>query len=192
LTIGGSGASTGTITIGRSTAAQSINIANGAVSTSIVNIGSTGASTGTITIGRSTGAQTISIGSGALGSTVQGGKIRTINIGITSATTGVSNVNIGKYSDTYNHTTTIEGRYVTINAADTITLASAGALVIQQNLAQATTIVGDLEFLTGVATGSRAFVTDATAPVFGSIVVDGGGTGTPVPVYYDGTDWRVG
>jgi hypothetical protein len=38
--------------------------------------------------------------------------------------------------------------------------------------------------------GSRLFVTDATAPTFGSTVV-GGGT-VNVPVYSDGTNWKVG
>ena len=38
--------------------------------------------------------------------------------------------------------------------------------------------------------GSRSFVTDATAPVFGSAVVGGGAVTTPV--YSDGTNWLVG
>ena len=38
--------------------------------------------------------------------------------------------------------------------------------------------------------GARAFVTDALAPVFGSTVVTGGAVA--VPVYSDGTNWKVG
>lgn len=38
--------------------------------------------------------------------------------------------------------------------------------------------------------GDHAFVTDALAPVFGTNVA-GGGT-VNVPVYYDGTNWKVG
>jgi hypothetical protein len=38
--------------------------------------------------------------------------------------------------------------------------------------------------------GSRAFVSDATATTFGSVVVGGGSN--PVPVYSDGTNWRIG
>jgi len=38
--------------------------------------------------------------------------------------------------------------------------------------------------------GTRAFVTDALAPVFGATVVTGGAVA--VPVYSDGTDWKVG
>lgn len=38
--------------------------------------------------------------------------------------------------------------------------------------------------------GARAIVTDANASTFASIVAAGGST--TVPVYYDGTNWRVG
>jgi hypothetical protein len=38
--------------------------------------------------------------------------------------------------------------------------------------------------------GARAFVTDATAPTFGSTVAGGGAVN--VPVYSDGTNWKVG
>jgi hypothetical protein len=38
--------------------------------------------------------------------------------------------------------------------------------------------------------GSRSFVTDATAPAFGAVVVGGGSTA--IPVYSDGTNWIVG
>ena len=40
------------------------------------------------------------------------------------------------------------------------------------------------------AVGSRSFVTDATATTFASIVVGGGSN--KVPVYADGTNWRIG
>jgi hypothetical protein len=38
--------------------------------------------------------------------------------------------------------------------------------------------------------GARSFVTDALAPVFGATVVTGGAIA--VPVYSDGTNWKVG
>lgn len=41
-----------------------------------------------------------------------------------------------------------------------------------------------------VGAGSRAFVTDANATTFASIVAGGGANG--VPVYSDGTNWRIG
>lgn len=40
------------------------------------------------------------------------------------------------------------------------------------------------------AKGSRNFVTDATATTFGTIVAGGGANN--VPVYDDGTNWRIG
>jgi len=39
-------------------------------------------------------------------------------------------------------------------------------------------------------TGAREFVTDANATTFASIVAGGGSNG--VPVYDDGTHWRIG
>jgi hypothetical protein len=39
-------------------------------------------------------------------------------------------------------------------------------------------------------TGARAFVTDALGPTFGATVVTGGAVA--VPVYSDGTNWKVG
>jgi hypothetical protein len=38
--------------------------------------------------------------------------------------------------------------------------------------------------------GARAFVSDALAPAFGATVVSGGAVA--VPVYSDGTNWKVG
>lgn len=38
--------------------------------------------------------------------------------------------------------------------------------------------------------GARSFVTDATTPTFGATVVGGGAVA--VPVYSDGTNWKVG
>lgn len=38
--------------------------------------------------------------------------------------------------------------------------------------------------------GVRGFVTDATVTTFASVVAGGGANG--VPVYFDGTDWRIG
>lgn len=38
--------------------------------------------------------------------------------------------------------------------------------------------------------GARSFVTDASAPTFGATVVGGGAVA--IPVYSDGTNWKVG
>lgn len=53
-----------------------------------------------------------------------------------------------------------------------------------------TTTVASLPSASAVGIGYRAFVTDATASTFASVVSGGGST--PVPVYSDGTAWRIG
>lgn len=50
--------------------------------------------------------------------------------------------------------------------------------------------VSSLPAANSVAKGSRFFVTDATVTTFASIVVGGGANA--VPVYSDGTNWRIG
>ena len=50
--------------------------------------------------------------------------------------------------------------------------------------------VADLPSAVVSGSGARSFVSDATGPTFGSVVVGGGAVKTPV--YSDGTNWRVG
>lgn len=52
------------------------------------------------------------------------------------------------------------------------------------------TSVANLTAATSVGTGAFAYVTDANATTFASVVA-GGGAST-VPVYSDGTNWRIG
>ena len=51
-------------------------------------------------------------------------------------------------------------------------------------------LVADLPSASVSGSGARAFVSDALTPVFGLAVVGGGAV--KVPVYSDGTDWKVG
>jgi len=53
-----------------------------------------------------------------------------------------------------------------------------------------TLTVGTLPAAATAGAGARAFVTDANATTFASIVAAGGANG--VPVYSDGTNWRIG
>lgn len=53
-----------------------------------------------------------------------------------------------------------------------------------------TTTVASLTSAATVGVGSRFFVSDALSPVWGNAVTGGGAV--PVPVYSDGTIWRVG
>jgi hypothetical protein len=88
-----------------------------------------------------------------------------------------------------------------------VTPALSGSVIIYDAASNATTIfspygtvklgpildLASLISLCSAATagvGARAFVTDALSPVFGSTVVGGGAVN--VPVYSDGTNWKVG
>jgi hypothetical protein len=51
-------------------------------------------------------------------------------------------------------------------------------------------VVADLPSAVDSGSGARLFVSDATGPTFGNVVVGGGAVKTPV--YSDGTNWRVG
>jgi hypothetical protein len=52
------------------------------------------------------------------------------------------------------------------------------------------TVVASLPIASAGLTGARAFVTNATATTFASIVAGGGSNA--VPVYCDGANWRIG
>lgn len=52
------------------------------------------------------------------------------------------------------------------------------------------TTVANLPSAAVAGVGSRSFVTDSSVSAFGTTVAGGGST--KVPVYSDGTDWKVG
>lgn len=62
--------------------------------------------------------------------------------------------------------------------------------IVGQLQADAPYVVAELPDAAVSGVGSRAFVTDANSPTFGA-TVSGGGL-VAVPVYSDGTDWKVG
>jgi hypothetical protein len=62
--------------------------------------------------------------------------------------------------------------------------------IVGQLRADAPYVVADLPDATTSGIGSRAFVTDASGPTFGATVAGGGAVA--VPVYSDGTNWKVG
>jgi hypothetical protein len=118
--------------------------------------------TGAINLGRSTVTHTFNIDNGTLAALAT----RTINIGVAGASSAITNTTIG--------TTGVQG------SARSFTL-------FNGTIRQQTFTVAGLP--TGVA-GARSFVTDALAPAFGAAVAGGGSVG--VPVYHDGTSWKVG
>lgn len=67
---------------------------------------------------------------------------------------------------------------------------STGGLAVAGVIKTASYLVANLPAAGTVGAGSRAFVTDANATTFASIVAGSGANG--VPVYSDGTNWRIG
>lgn len=57
-------------------------------------------------------------------------------------------------------------------------------------LQQTTYLVANLPAANQSGVGAKAFVTDANATTFASVVAGGGANA--VPVYSDGTNWRIG
>jgi hypothetical protein len=184
LTIGGASA-TGAITLGRSTVTQAVNMGTGATasgSTKTVNIGINGlagsttniiigstAGTGTTTINAGTGTQTVDIANGITAS----GSTKTINIGSKGASGSITRIYLGS---TTNPTTS----EIYLN----------GFVTFSTSIAQTPVAVASLPSGANAFAGDRNFVNNALAPTFGSAVVGGGAVN--VPVYYDGTTWRVG
>ena len=62
--------------------------------------------------------------------------------------------------------------------------------IIGQLKASVPATVANLPSAVTSGVGSRAFVTDSSVSTFGSTVAGGGST--KVPVYSDGTNWKVG
>jgi hypothetical protein len=133
-----------------------------------INIGS-GQTTGTTTVGNTAQTGTITLGQSTVSQTTNiqagataSGSTKAINIGTNGVAGSTTNTTIGSTAGT--STTTIN------------------SLLVQQ-----TYLVANLP--AGVA-GARSFVTNALAPAFGAAVAGGGAVG--VPVYHDGTSWKVG
>lgn len=67
---------------------------------------------------------------------------------------------------------------------------TAGSVVVNGNMKTTGVALSALPTAAAAGVGSRRFITDATAPTFGSTAVGGGAV--PVPVYSDGANWIVG
>jgi hypothetical protein len=163
---------------------QSINIGTNQTSGAI-NIGGASATT-SITLGQSTAAQTVNIATG-----VNNSATKTINIG-TGSGFAANNITIGTGAGTNTiniGTSSTSGTASTIVKLGTIGQANRCRVKVSEILYQEPTDVATLNNSNPDA-GSRGIVVDADLPIFGQIVVGDGGT--MVPVYYDGSDWRVG
>jgi hypothetical protein len=72
----------------------------------------------------------------------------------------------------------------------TATDAGAGNLFVTGVVKSTVYTVATLPSASASGSGARAFVSNALAPIFGATVVTGGAVA--VPVYSDGTNWKVG
>jgi hypothetical protein len=106
-----------------------------------------------------------------------------------SLTTGSNNTVIGHDADassaTVNNEVTIGNSSVTSFRVPGLSLTFS-----VKYFNQGTFTVATLPTAATAGAGARAFVTDANATTFASIVAAGGANG--VPVYSDGTNWRIG
>jgi hypothetical protein len=135
--------------------------------------------------GLTTGSSNVFVG-GFAGITITGGSdlsnpINCVFIGNNSKGSTINDVNsivIGQNAQGLGSNTTVIGK------TDTILTKVFGAI-------QSTTYtVATLPSASTVGVGARAFVTDASTPVFGTAVAGGGAV--PVPVYSTGSAWNVG
>lgn len=69
-------------------------------------------------------------------------------------------------------------------------VAIANNLEVSGRVKTTATTVSGLPSASAAGAGARSFVTDATATTFASVVAGGGSNA--VPVYSDGTNWRIG
>jgi hypothetical protein len=136
-----------------------------------INLGTSG-TTGTTIIGGTTTTSILTLGRSTVSQTTNiqagvtaSGSTKTMNIGTSGAAGSTTNIAIG--STTGTSTTTFNG--ITKNQ---------------------TYLVANLPSASTSGAGASAFVTNALAPTFGATVVTGGAIA--VPVYSDGTNWKVG
>ena len=195
---------------GITTTAGSFDIVNATATT--VNLGGSatavniGFTTGTVTINNPTvvGTQTSLVLFNTVATTANVfGAATTLNIGATSGTMTLRNPTIVGTQTTVNLWNTTSTTVNAFGAATTIGIGAAtGTTTVKNNLTvtgvltgssyiktQTTTVAG----LTTAATagaGARSFVTDADSTAFGNTAV--GGSTNSVPVWSDGTVWKIG
>jgi len=158
------------------------------------NTAASNTAVGVATLSNSTGARNVGMGVSA-GAGVTTGTNNVIlgfqagNDGGTNLTTGSNNIIIGynavSTSATVSNEVTLGNSSITLLRVPGITL-TAGAKWINVG----TSTVANLPAAATAGNGARAFVTDALAPTFGTTVAGSGAVS--VPVYSDGTNWKVG
>jgi hypothetical protein len=195
--IGGS-SGTGNINLGRSTASQNTNIqigATGTGNTKTINIGTGGlaGSTTTIAIGpvtATTAAATATFNTAttvAIGNT--GGSALSVAGNITGGNVlGGANVNATTHTGTtVSVTGNITGGNVLFGSG---IVSGTGNITGGPYLKTSSLTVATLPAASTAGAGARSFVTDATSTTFASIVAGAGANA--VPVFSDGTNWKIG
>lgn len=101
-------------------------------------------------------------------------------------------VKSGEFSVTFDNTGNITGTSanVTLVAGEFSATFDNTGLLTAPVVKTTAVLYSALPLANAVGAGARAFVTDGNTNVFASTVI--GGAGNAVPVYSDGTDWRVG
>ena len=128
--------------------------------------------------------------------------VATISIG---GTAGTGAITVGQ--STISQTTNIQAGATASGSTKTVNLGTGGLAGSTTNIAIGSTTGTSITTINGITKqqtytvetlpsavtsglGATSFVTNALAPTFGATVVTGGAI--PVPVYSDGTNWRVG
>lgn len=179
-----------TITSGATinTTTQAITIGGGQTSGAI-NIGGSTTATGTINIGRSTSNQTINVGPAA---GAENNSDTTINIGKQTRSEASTAINIGNGSFSGEGNVVIvigpeAGGQITMNGYVYFT----NRLVINNYIETVPITAAELQTNPTPPVGLRAFINDAVSATFNSSVGTGGGYNA-VPVFFNGSVWKVG
>jgi hypothetical protein len=147
------------------------------------------------------GANNVAIGYGALYSSTTGTSNTAIGhqagygTGTNSNTIGINNIYIGAFSvgsANNNANEIVIGNSAVGSGSNTVTIGNSNVTLNKFNgvLKSTNYTVATLPSASTSGVGAMAFVTDALAPTFGATVTGGGAV--PVPVYSDGTNWKVG
>jgi autotransporter-associated beta strand protein len=174
LTLSGLSTNTGSLTVNTGNLILSgtlgsgqVNIANGAVS-----------SGNTKTVSLATGGVANSVSAVTIFSGVAGNSTLTIGASTGNTTVSYTANSIVAIANTSGTALSVTGNI------------TGGNILTGGILRTAAIVVASLPTAAGAAAGARSFVTDATAATFGTIVAGGGANA--VPVWSDGTNWKIG
>lgn len=156
----------------------------------LVVTGADNTAVGARALDAATSSNNTAVGEDALGALTTGANNTAIGMQAgDSLTTGSNNTIIGYDADASSATVSNE---VTVGNASVTSFRIPGLTLTfsVKYFNHGTLTVATLPAAATAGAGARSFVTDANATTFASIVAGGGANG--VPVYSDGTNWRIG